>query len=420
MGKSRSIPKNPRKVIHLTSEGDPEFIEITLRELQISPRYELIKHLLLKNLVSKKSHLQRILGNRTIEDLVSLGSKGILSIPGMNNAKFHFLVKALSPFIGDTTVDKKDLFPSVDRGVAEHALFKALKDLKRLDPALLSSKALKEFWDNSFPVAPFEEELTFKQLAMLEYENLIKKRSVTPEKMMAISIAIERFRNSPKEDVRTKGKFPEDHIPSEIARKLEGRDEIKGALGQALLTFIEQELWALGNEESSLRTFLRSISETLSATEFLSSLMSPTCPLEVTCQSLGAPVDEVALALGRGKDAIRKLFSSCAPSIQKNYMGLLSGPGCTEEALISPWSSGTEHHIALRLILISVLNSLGATHPKIYDFEFTDLWTMNPRAAHIILTSVASASRGTHEELKSNVKFLLPNFDIDVLMRLLR
>lgn len=75
------------------------------------------------------------------------------------------------------------------------AILGRLKDCILKLPESFQKKQIGTFWESSSTRAPFEEELTLKQLASFDPEILIRKRSFTSDKMIALTTALEKAMN---------------------------------------------------------------------------------------------------------------------------------------------------------------------------------------------------------------------------------
>ena len=71
-------------------------------------------------------------------------------------------------------------------------LLNAIKKLKESKKFFdLQSKQLAEFWDRTYPAAPFEELFTYKQISEINIDTFFKKRSVVSSKILGIIASIE-------------------------------------------------------------------------------------------------------------------------------------------------------------------------------------------------------------------------------------
>lgn len=75
----------------------------------------------------------------------------------------------------------------------ERELTEVLERLRASDCLkLIGDKTLSEFWDCSAVAAPFEQQLTLKQISQIKVSALLEKRSINPSKVEAMIAAIER------------------------------------------------------------------------------------------------------------------------------------------------------------------------------------------------------------------------------------
>lgn len=189
----------------LTTEA-LDALQDDIDRLRDSARLDLLRNIPVKQFMTggRVSNLPTL----SIGEVVELGARRLVSLEEVQAQDIPLYRSAIAVVLGERSMatdviderpnqimspPKQWKWTNVSVGEAESQLFNTLRTLKA-SPLFkkVRSRLVGDFWDVDWVRAPFEESLTMHQIAEVDFETLVKKRSFTPAKMMGVAEAIRR------------------------------------------------------------------------------------------------------------------------------------------------------------------------------------------------------------------------------------
>lgn len=416
----------------------------SLDELSSSPRFKVIKLLRIGELCPKESRLSSIFRNETVSDLVETGVQALLKREDLLSEDFRGLIdllkglsapfesgqegglaedKALPERAAEPTSEKADAgILAIERSTLETELAQKKQNLKRVSSDLLSSKILLDYWEKDWCRAPFEECLSFKQFSDLDFEVLVKKKTFDAAKMKAVIMAIDKF--MAEHDVRLK-RNPS--IPSNLSER-----NLMSAISPVvtfapserplplitgnLVRYFEYQCSLYPAVQGVWRVFYAHLPLTLDAPEIASLALSVNNAPSLSRRLLGMTKEEFDVLLKEAQGKLLQLFEHSCPKVFSSWKACLGTVGITEEDLFGPYFDPTFDEEFQRMILRSLLLSLGAVHPSIGSEHFNDIWTSNPEISEVIVSSLTQSNED-QAALATKIVRLLPSFPVDRVLK---
>ncbi|RIL11797.1 MAG: hypothetical protein DCC75_01635 [Proteobacteria bacterium] len=244
------------------------------------------------------------------------------------------------------------------------------------------SKRLEEFWDPAWPSAPFEQQLTVKQVSEMKVSNLLKKRSLSAAKVTAFMESLERAyqfieRQSLAPDSREAASAG-GAIPAETFKSRWNED-----LGQsnstlhALFRYIELQCALAGLSPKPFSKFISTIPRSLSAQDFLAAFYSLDTKPDKLSGILGCSQSELGDRQTRVFKFLAETIPKACPELWLQWQMILNGPGVQVVALLAPYSDPNLDGSFQNTIVCMILSAIEAKHPLINGKRHDELWTNN-------------------------------------------
>lgn len=382
-----------------------------------SNRYGFLKALQIGRLIGDESSLSSI-SELTCEALVETGAIGVATRFKLTSAQVERLAELLAALgnggvLGEQPIEQRPAAPQASEPVyvnsirAEEELKQRVEEL-RVHPGFskLRSTTLGKFWDASWTRAPFEEALTFGQLADMDLALLFKKRSTSGSRAHTVSQAIERalrtssagtkqavapvvpptaaFRRIPQ----AVPALPAEH-PWTSGSAVDGLVELEPATLAMIERFIETVAQP-GAPAGSLREAMAPVSGILSRAEFLS--LFGDAPL--------AP--RVASQLAKW---LRDIQSAPCVGLMREA---LQAPGCRLSFLARVISDDGQYCAFSGMAATVLARALKAEQVRHEGAVCRGVWSLNPGLISLVITE---AKRRKPKDVAHTVKELCPALD---------
>ena len=184
----------------------------TLALLAATPRFPLLRDMPVSRFLGEKESQFSSLQKISLGELWHMSDAEISPLRSLKALQLRSLDAILHPLIGHppskepaggkniekvtpirTPGRRRDNSLFLGASEAERRLIEVaerLKDSPVFDQ--LRARKLGEFWDPAWPRAPFEECMNFRQFAELKMDQVLKKHSFGPEKILSVLRAVER------------------------------------------------------------------------------------------------------------------------------------------------------------------------------------------------------------------------------------
>jgi hypothetical protein len=417
-----------------------------LRRFAASPRYGFVKTLQVGRLVGAEGNPLGVVNELTFEKLVELGTKRIAKLGWLSRQQELLLVQVLDAFsdsesgavVGDSAEPPPTILSSDSSGDSsgeqcfadepvvssvqlELDLRERLQQLQRHPhQAQLAMRQLGEFWDPGWLRAPFEESFTLGQLAHFDLANLLRKRTVSSDRLRCIVKALDRALSEtpaaqplaptapalPLTATAAQPRPPHGSVPlrrgpvSPTTAVTEWVHAARPVLPyhEALLEFFAQACLTAAASAHPLACSVARLPELLSARQLLP-LLQGLPGDEVTYQQLQAWRSEATVA----------------HSLQGAAL-ILQGPAVPLMALASALFDGAFEGAAARLAAQIVVLALGASQPHVQGRACQGTFSLNPEllAALVERALEKQPRRLTKELLSKELARLCPALEAEV------
>jgi hypothetical protein len=298
------------------------------------------------------------------------------------------------------------MIPFID-AQTETIFYATLKELKEKISSLANKNhLLGQYWNQTDSRAPFEEELTLSQLASLDPGMLLKKKSITQEKILALThavrTALDRGRLSLVKNLDTTNL---DYSVKELASKI--------------ITITKDQKNHSDDE-------LLHILGTFSAASMLSAKHDFIGLLENILTQIGSK-DFVKLfdnkfSKKQGAQILSKVdqtLASTLPELHLHWRTALSGAGASLQALLSPYLSSSFNDSKTQLVLPIfkiLLQAINASEVKISKSIIMGHYTLTPEVAPKLYKALKpKRDFKSAEDVKEHLASAFPFFDLDQL-----
>jgi hypothetical protein len=392
------------------SQGQTTLVELSeaLQQFASSPRFNFLKTLQVGRFVGTAPISLGILGEFTFEKLVELGTKKIAKLKWLNKEQESLLVTLLQALgdgeAGDLFSPPPPISPRIRERVEEAQeqdapeeivssvqleidLRDRLQELKN-DPRFesLRFRSLGQFWDSSWPRAPFEESFTLEQLIELDMSTLFRKRTMSSSRIMYMTKALGRALQGGREASRDEPRTPQPVVnppvqqlssnsASEVSAELvevSWREAATrgGAVELAVLEYFLESCSLARSSSRPLESALATLPSYLSGDQFLSVLDAG--PLD----------DDIVEAVGRW------IASSHVESSVKALSMMLQGPGVSLSTVVEVFFGETFRGANARIGAQVVARILGAQEVSIAGRVCGAVWSLNPELIRIIVKHI--------------------------------
>lgn len=306
----------------------------------------------------------------------------------------------------------------ISRFEAESKLFDALQLLRNPENMeKIRDRIVGDFWNPEFRRAPFEECLTFKQLASIQYDTLIKKRSLDSDKMVALADAV---RKAVREPTSGRSSASSNHTSSNFNstkqfvtwEKAEKFTDVSASL---FCLGIVASLNLMSPDHPYVRV-LKRMFQGFNPDEFLTVWFSSQDRAK-DCLALGINLTEKEIVTLANKSSakMRVMIAEESPELQLHWSTALSGAGAYLETLVSPYfttavSSNLYYEVSRVLIW-----ALGGRPVIIGERPLKDHYSLSPVTAGSVVKAISSGKK-TKTELRDTFSLPFPFFDLDILI----
>jgi hypothetical protein len=378
-----------------------------------SSRYGFLKSLQIGKLIGADADSLGEIAELTFEGLIELGTEHLHSLSMVQKRVLTSTLFALSE--GDPTAPSEFSAVDADGAVinsvqAEIALRERLQALQS-HPQFAKNKLQKlgNFWDATWPRAPFEEAFTLSQLVSIDLSTLQKKRSVGPSRIVLLTKAVDRVLSSlsgmddetnQQEKPVAKPSRPEP-IPQRAVSLTVEEPRLHpwmSELGKltifeaALLEYVLQQPARLVECDDSKAALVGSIATVFSASEIvlLAQLNEPSKPLAKKLKAwLVAHKNESEVAM---------------------LQEALQGPGLHVDRILALLNINDWPPSFGRLVAVMLLRAIGAQPIKFNSQECREVFSLNPSLAQLLVSGLKGSTKSA-AALSNLLKVACPAMD---------
>lgn len=404
-----------------------------------SPRAALLENLLITALAPKGEKISKRLSSLTIRDLLAAEIKSFLEKAKISSADVKVLISIITPLTdeppGTSEAESNPNFSSdpslgiippptqrISRLPGAIGLSSVESELRlsnllnrlRAAPELkeLFHRRIGEYWEEGWVRAPFEETLTFGQLADLKPRALLEKRSFTPQKLLHLISAVEKGIDS------TGSKFgsvktPQPQVSTTDIKALDISNWIAEgskypAAVSASLTMFAHEVANLGADPGLIKDLLSEIPVHLSAQEYLSAVLLEEFDLGTASTLLKTDPNTTQELATSCYGKITALFKVNNTPLAASCTSLLLQPA-VPISKIEQVLFGESCSAAFRTTLSSIFaRALGAAPIMIGGTSDRRYWATSQNAPERILRLLISGLPKTDSELRIEASTLFP------------
>ena len=301
--------------------------------------------------------------------------------------------------------------PELHHFEAETRFIDAFQILKRkLKDLPDAEEKVGAFWDKDWVRAPFEEELTLRQLASLSTEILIKKKSFTADKMTALSYALEKAVSAP-----TSSTAHSKSIPAAV-----NQDSVRSITPYSFLSLdgatADEAIYFLGLQTASRDIF----SQQESYSRFMSEVFSAVAAGTLVNPWSNAKKAPTKTQSEKANAFILNIASMHIPEVLLHLRTALTGPGSAIAVILSPYGLPEKDFVIGEKLLLPLLHALGASIIRIEKKEIPGHYSTHPDTAGTIFKALKGKS------LKDKTKFIdtfslpFPFFDLEIVWKAIR
>jgi hypothetical protein len=378
-----------------------------------SSRYGFLKGLQIGKLIGADADSLGSIADLTFEGLLEMGTEHLQALSVVQKRVLISTLFALGE--GDFAA-APDALAVDSEGVvissvqAENALRERLQALQS-HPNFAKNKLRKlgDFWDSSWPSAPFEEAFTLSQLVAVDLSTLQKKRAVLPTRIVLITKAVER-----------------------VLEIISASDEAAGPQARTSGTLNQTQAMlqrpiTLPVEEPRLHPWMSELAKlTIFEAAFLEYVLEQPAKLVERGASKVALVGSLAtvfsasevISLAQGKEPskplTKKLKGWLASYEDQSEVTMLQealqGPGLHVERIsalltLSDWPPSFG-----RLVSIVFLRAVGAQPITFNKQQCTEVFSLNPALAELLVSGLKGSTK-TPAALSNLLKVACPAMD---------
>lgn len=362
-----------------------ELLASSLRSFLTSPRGQLLSPTRVGPLVGSRS---KKLSRASWDEVISI-------LPSLTPTDLSKIEK----FIASNRVpnSSQDELEPLKRSDAQGQLEESFKLLSKVPKEKLSTEILKTFLPTDGPSAPFEEVLTFSQFKDLGFENIIRKRGITSEKMFAFAKAINSFLETSLEDKPSSHSLPQTFTHTEtscITFRFENSNPLASVAISGLISGVTDGLPTL---------MLQAFSQVVTGDSLGALLLGQSNDILASKSSLDV-LDKVDAVLKARFDLFRQ-----------GVRTLISGPGIplyVIASLLVPQSTPTSADLLLTKICTL---AVGGRNPNFLGEVLDHLFTLNPTLGDSLVKKLKNSS-----DPVTDLHQLLPNFPLELISRYIK
>lgn len=446
----------------------------SLRLIQSSPRYEMVRTVSVSQLLGKakikdipklraissttkggkrkaahKPAKARFEAGLSLEELVMLGVEGFRLLPGVNNQTIKNLLAVLRGLStpdaaateaaarlgavvsfqqvgGRTLVSGSEeninlaaqtgLLPQISEIEAEQRISAALDELRKVpqSDAVLRRK-LGEFWDDTWPAAPFEQAITLAQLLKVDREKLLRKRSLFGAKVTALVWAVERAGSEAALNAGVKPVMPESDAVDGVS-VLNKRWQLDVGilplraciLMKGFENALEAKIWPAGVHQMA-----SALHQVCMEREFAELLNIIEHDAVIQRAENAGSID-----LGRLREALSAVAPNCVIQIDM----LLRAPAVSEQtlqAVLIDQTAESARDPLLLAVLRCIFAALGGATPVFRGRALKGFWTSNPYGIDVVLEALLAVLPLSADEFTKRLTVFMPYVSGAEVLRLL-
>lgn len=287
---------------------------------------------------------------------------------------------------------------------------------------------LGEFWRDDWARAPFEEALTFQQLADLKITALLEKRSFGHAKVLAVIGAIEHAIGRSSEPApATATVEPSPTQPKPVALS-SPRPQGWGDAGRATLpshtTATLHYLESLATDSTLTTTpigaIITHLPHTLSPLEAVVVWFHLESPLDVVASLVRLAPPECARVFGSAREKLDRLFTTVAPETRQSWEIALRHAAVPLQVLLRSAGATRYNHAGLESIARILIGALGGVHPLAFGHTLPGYYTLTPSAVELIIAKIVAGLPQNFDSVALELTTLLPWMERDDTEKLLR
>ncbi len=425
----------------------------SLLEISKTQRFQMIKGLKVSYFKSDGQTVTGPVENLTIEELVDHGALRICGLPSMGGKRINTLIKVLKTVTPEQALPTQ-ISQTVSEGQDPPSRPKVTQPRQRLSPngeitsprfistrswetltqtldklrsserlSQVGTRKVKEYWPPNSVRAPFEESLTLHQIAEIDQEQLLRKRSLSENKVKALTAAIDavltpqqtsneqrpRSRSTEKK-AQSSGDLINLFGSNNSVKVSWNRDESLELVEDILITGVEVRLTELAQNRTILGEISQHIPDYFTSSEALMWLFPELSPdlcqlkdkidgsyLNTQCYAMLSNLPSGELFIQTLKNTLKGVGSYLEPALQ---------PFLTVQASRK-----------LQLTLgRTILLSLGAQEWRYEQFSLDNFFTRDPQRLIEVVRTLCRLMPLKSSELTEQCSFLLPHLEFSQLL----
>lgn len=393
-----------------------EALQALLERFNSHPRRSLLQGVLPAEMLKGRS--RKALSGLSFEDIAKEGAFSLAARKGVQVVDLQALIEILQRLLEEQQESRNGVvsneFENVDGGFAQIELSRAL-ELLSSSGALdrIGKKVLKDYWQQDWPRAPFEEVLTFKQLAGLDLSSLLKKRAFTAEKMLAVSKVIDRAVGSAQQpNTALVASSEAQPLSYECARfKASNHHSFVAVCTRAAY---EQAAHLAPN--SGFGLILKGMIASSHVDEIIAALVSASMPSLAASALLEITPNELEELNRIGCAEVFQIAQNLAPNLLAQLEAALHAPAASEAILLGALSSKHISEVLQLAVMRVLLGSMQARHPLLFGEKLPGFWSKSERSAELLLRGVMSGLPKSEAELLEDLENLIEGVEPQVLI----
>jgi hypothetical protein len=272
-------------------------------------------------------------------------------------------------------------------------VFSRLKKTVQTSPN--ADEKIATFWDADWQRAPFEEELTLRQLASLTVDTLTKKKSFNTEKMIALALALERGLGDGK---KTLSLVTNNHTESD-----------KNLFYKADFTeSVETIIYFYGRQKLAQEVFKGTQFE-----KFFTSVFGAISRKDI--QDPWATESKI-----KDEKVILQYAQDTIPEVLIHFRTALTGPGTSTKHLLLSYNIAQETLAAAEELILPLLFSIKAKQVVINKKIIPSHYSLHPESSATIFKALKGHTIKSKEKFKDTFSLPFPFFDVELIFRIVK
>jgi len=421
------------------SQLEIDALSTALQQFSESPRAALLENLLITALAPKGKRISKQLSSLTIRDLLTAEIKSFLEKTKITAADVKVLISIITSLIDENTASNEArsnqslnsdptlgiIPPSNQRtsrlpgtiglsSVESELRLANLLSRLRSAPGLkeLSFQRIGEYWEEGWVRAPFEEALTFGQLADLKPRALLEKRSFTAQKLLHLINAVERGIDTTAHKSRTPNPDQAQHHSHglkafDISSWLNEGSEYPATVS-ASLTMFAHEVSNMGSDNGSIKDLLMELPPRLSAREYLAAVLLEELDLGTASTLLKIDPNTIHELAASCYRKIAELLKASSSQVALSCTSLLLQPAVPVSKIEQSLFNDSFSPVFRSTLSCIFARALGASPVTIKGTLYRKYWASTPQAAERVLQLLISGLPKSDSELRVEASALFP------------